>query len=63
MDRENGAVGNIRIKEPKKKKKSVKKTNDTSFGVKVLVWVMFFAMVVCFMGPLAMYLISIISQS
>lgn len=58
-EKEYGAVGNIRIKEPKKKKKS----DETSLGIKILVWFMFFAMLLGFLGPLAMYLINIISAS
>lgn len=45
------SVGNIRIKEPKKKKN--KKQNDsTSTGVKILVWFMFFAMLASFLAPI-----------
>lgn len=60
-ENEYGAVGNIRIKEPKKKKK--KKTDETPVSVKIFVWFMFFAMLLGFLGPLAMYLINIISSS
>lgn len=61
-EKEYGAVGNIRIKEPKKKKKK-RKSDETSLGIKILVWFMFFAMLLGFLGPLAMYLINIISAS
>lgn len=60
---EYGAVGNIRIKEPKKRKKNRKKSDESPLGVKIFVWFMFFAMLLGFLGPLAMYLLNIISSS
>lgn len=57
-----GAVGNIRIKEPKKKKN--KKNNDgPSLGIKIFIWFMFFAMVIGFVAPLAVQLLNVISRN
>ena len=50
-------VGNIRIKEAKKKKKKVK-SGDTPIGVKIFVWVMFFAMLASVVAPLVYYFIT-----
>lgn len=50
-------VGNIRIKEPKKKNKDKKKNNETSIGIKFFVWFMFIAMALSFLGPLIYYFI------
>lgn len=55
-------VGDIRIKQPRKKKKN-KKSSDTSLSTKVFVWFMFIAMFLSFAGPLVYYLISVISAS
>ena len=58
-------VGDIRIKEPKKKKlkkKAVDGESSTPFLVKVFVWFMFFAMLLGFVGPLVYYLLSYMSQ-
>ena len=58
-------VGDIRIKEPKKKKlkkKAVNGENNTPFLVKIFVWFMFFAMLLGFVGPLVYYLLSYMSQ-
>lgn len=54
-------VGNIKIKEAKKKKK---KTNisSTPLGVKIFVWVMFFAMLASVIAPLAYYFITATSK-
>ena len=54
-------VGNIRIKEEKKKNK--KKKSDTPLGVKAFVWFMFIAMALSTFGPLVYLLISAISES
>ncbi len=53
-------VGNIRIKETKKKKK---KKSDLSIGKKVFIWFMFIAMLASFAGPLLYYLFSIINSN
>ena len=53
-------VGNIRIKEPKKKKR---KKSDLSIGKKIFIWFMFIAMLASFAGPLIYYLVSIISEN
>ncbi len=68
MDREDmkyNQVGDIRIKEPKKKKLKKKATmgeSSTPFLIKVFVWFMFFAMLLGFVGPLVYYLLSYMSQ-
>lgn len=49
-------VGNIRIKETKKKNKS------KGILKKIFIWLMFIAMLASFLGPLLYYLISIITQ-
>lgn len=54
-------VGNIKIAEPKKKKKK-KKSSDSPLGVKIFVWVMFYAMLASFIAPLAYYLIAAIGE-
>ncbi|MBO5475739.1 MAG: hypothetical protein J5982_04485 [Bacilli bacterium] len=53
-------VGNIRIKEPKKKKS---KKSDLSIGKRIFIWFMFIAMLASFAGPLIYYLFSIISSN
>lgn len=53
-------VGDIRIKEPKKKKlkkKAIKKDSDTTILIKIFVWFMFLCMFLSFVGPLAYYLL------
>lgn len=59
-ERDYEVVGDIRIKQTKKRKK---KTSDTSVLTKVFVWFMFIAMLSSFIFPLIMYLISVISAS
>lgn len=54
-------VGDIRIKQTKKKKNN-KKSDNTSIGTKIFVWVMFIAMLASFVVPLALYLISVIGS-
>lgn len=57
-------VGDIRIKQPRKKKnRKKKKTSDTSLLTKIFVWFMFIAMFASFAGPLIYYLFTIISES
>lgn len=53
-------VGDIRIKQKKTKNKK-KKQGDTSFGMKVFVWIMFIVMLSSFLVPLILYLVSVIS--
>lgn len=61
-DRDNGTVGDIRIKQNKVIFK--KKNGDTtSIGVKIFVWFMFLAMLASFLTPLIYYLVSVISES
>ena len=49
-------VGNIRIKEPKKKVKLDKYGKEkVSLGKKIFVWAMFIAMFAAFIVPLAIY--------
>ncbi len=55
-------VGNIRIKEPKKKNKKNKKS-DLSIGKRIFIWFMFIAMLASFAGPLIYRLVLIISES
>ena len=58
-------VGDIRIKEPKKKKlkKKVKtEESNTPIWVKLFVWFMFFAMLLGFIGPLVYYLLAYMSE-
>lgn len=57
-------VGDIPIKMPKNRKKKNKKKNssETSIGMKILVWFMFFAMAFGSIVPLVYYLVSIITQ-
>lgn len=62
MNNENGVVGDIKIKQPRKKTKKGK-DNSTSLGVKIFVWFMFIAMLASFAVPLIFYLISVISSS
>lgn len=50
-------VGNIRIKETKKRKKG------NGILKNIFIWLMFVAMLASFLGPLLYYLISIISQN
>lgn len=52
-----GVVGNIKITTKKTKKKKKKKSN-TSFGIKLFVWIMFIAMLASFVAPLVYYLLS-----
>lgn len=52
-------VGNIKIKEAKKKKTN---TSSTPLGVKIFVWVMFFAMLASVVAPLAYYFITATSK-
>lgn len=54
-------VGNIKIKEAKKKKKKTT-TSSTPLGVKIFVWVMFFAMLASVVAPLAYYFITATSK-
>lgn len=54
-------VGNIKIKEAKKKKKKTN-TSSTPLGVKIFVWVMFFAMLASVIAPLAYYFITATSK-
>ncbi len=54
-------VGNIKIKEAKKKKKKTN-TSSTPLGVKIFVWVMFFAMLASVVAPLAYYFITATSK-
>lgn len=49
-------VGNIKIKEAKKKKN--RKSSDTPLGVKIFVWVMFFAMLASIVAPLIYYFVT-----
>ena len=52
-------VGNIRIKEPKKKVKLDKYGQEkVSLGKKIFVWCMFIAMFAAFIVPLAIYFIN-----
>ena len=52
-------VGNIRIKEPKKKVKLDKYGKEkVSLGKKIFVWAMFIAMFAAFIVPLAIYFIN-----
>lgn len=52
-------VGNIKIKEAKKKKTN---TSSTPLGVKIFVWVMFFAMLASVVAPLVYYFITATSK-
>ena len=54
-------VGNIKIKEAKKKKKKTN-TSSTPLGVRIFVWVMFFAMLASVVAPLAYYFITATSK-
>ena len=54
-------VGNIKIKEANKKKKKTN-TSSTPLGVKIFVWVMFFAMLASVIAPLAYYFITATSK-
>ncbi len=58
-------VGDIRIKQPKKKKNKNKKTNNdsTPFGIKIFVWFMFIVFFASAVVPLVYYLVSVISGS
>ncbi len=58
-ERDYEVVGDIRIKQTKKKKKS----SGTSLGTKIFVWFMFIAMLGSFLFPLISYLFSVISQN
>ena len=62
MDQEENVkavVGNIRIKEPKKKVKLDKYGQEkVSLGKKIFVWAMFIAMFAAFIVPLAIYFIN-----
>lgn len=49
-------VGNIKIKEAKKKKNRT--SSDTPLGVKIFVWVMFFAMLASIVAPLVYYFVT-----
>lgn len=48
-------VGNIKIKEKKNKKK--KNSSSTPLGLKIFIWIMFFAMVASVVTPLVYYFI------
>ena len=54
-------VGNIRIKQPKVKKNKKKKSDETSLGVKIFVWLMIIVFFGSFIAPLAYYLYSVIT--
>jgi len=66
MDQEENVkavVGNIRIKEPKKKVKLDKYGNEkVSLGKKIFVWSMFVAMFAAFIVPLILYLIDYLNK-
>ena len=62
MSNDNGVVGDIKIKQPKKKNKK-NKESSSSLAVKVFVWFMFIAMLASFIVPLVFYFISVISES
>ena len=51
-DKKYESVGNIRIKQPKAKKKKNKKSDSTPLGIKILVWFMFIAMCLSFIAAL-----------
>lgn len=57
-------VGDIRIKQPKKKNNK-KKTNadSTPLGIKIFVWFMFIVFFASAIVPLIVYLMSVISGS
>ena len=58
-------VGDIRIKEPKKKKlkkKAIKKDSDTPIFIKILVWFMFLCMFLSFAGPLLFYFLQLLNK-
>lgn len=59
-ERQNEQVGNIRIKEIKRKNNKKKKTNtsDTPIIIKVFVWFMFLAMFLASFGSLIYYFIT-----
>lgn len=55
-------VGDIRIKQPKKSKKTKKTNTDSpSLGIKIFVWFMFIVFFASAIVPLVYYLISVIS--
>lgn len=54
-------VGNIKIKEKKKKKKK-SNTSSTPIGIKIFVWIMFFAMLASVVAPLVYYFIAATSN-
>ncbi len=62
MSNDNGVVGDIKIKQPKKRYKK-NKESSSSLGVKIFVWFMFIAMLASFIVPLVFYFISVISAS
>ena len=57
-------VGDIRIKEVKKKKNKKKKSNisDTPIIIKIFVWFMFLAMFLASFGSLVYYFISVLNS-
>ena len=62
-DNVKAVVGNIRIKEEKKKIKLDKYGNEkVSLGKKIFVWCMFIAMGAAFLVPLALYFINYVSS-
>lgn len=66
MEKENvqyGIVGDIPIKEIKRKKKKKKKNDEAPLAIKILVWFMFIAMLSSFLIPLAVYFYNVISAS
>lgn len=55
-------VGDIKIKQPKKKDKKKKaKTDSTPLGIKIFVWFMFIVFFASAIVPLVYYLMSVIS--
>lgn len=57
-------VGDIRIKQPKKKNKKKKtNTDSTPIGIKIFVWFMFIVFFASAVVPLVYYLITVISGS
>ena len=57
-------VGDIRIKQPKKKNKKKKTNNDsTPMGIKIFVWFMFIIFFASAIVPLVYYLMSVISEN
>ena len=64
-ERKYETVGNIRIKDYKKKdkkkkdNKKKKDSSDTPLGTKILVWIMFFAMLAAFGASVIIYFIQV----